>query len=89
MKITSADYDELLAQVKLVVDKAGLERIKRYRSELADNPKVKDVDMRFRWDLLWACGQEFTGPWTRNVYTYASDAHIDTVLKTIVKELGL
>ncbi len=44
---------------------------------------VKDIDMRYRWDLLWA--SKFP---TRELYDAGlNDGHIDTVLRSIVPAL--
>lgn len=47
--------------------------------------KVKDLDMRFRWDLLHA-----SGGWQLTAPLYDSglnDTHIDTALRSIVAPL--
>jgi hypothetical protein len=45
------------------------------------------TDRRFRWDLFWAAK---LSQWVSdNVYKYANDAHLDTALRAIVKELGV
>lgn len=42
-------------------------------------------DKRYRWDLLWAAKQsELVG----QIYKYANDDHIDTVLRRIVPPLN-
>jgi hypothetical protein len=41
---------------------------------------VKDLDMRYRWDLYWACGVGFED-------NNLMDSHIDTALKAIVPKL--
>lgn len=48
--------------------------------------KVKDLNKRYRWDLLWAA--DFTRLIiASDVYTYANDTHIDTALRSIVPKL--
>lgn len=45
----------------------------------------ENVEKRLRWDLLWL---SVTSAWIcANIYKYAADPHIDTALKSIVKEL--
>ena len=41
---------------------------------------VKDLDRRYRWDLYWACGEQF-------VQDDLLNSHIDTALKRIVPKL--
>jgi hypothetical protein len=47
--------------------------------------KVKDLNTRYRYDLLYASG---LNPWLcSTVYSYANDTHIATALKAIVPQL--
>ena len=46
--------------------------------------RVKNLDVRYRWDLLWACGYRVTDLY--DLYG-ANDTHIDTALRSIVKPL--
>lgn len=53
---------------------------------------TKDVNRRYRWDLLWAaCGREILPPQFMSDVLYgecgASDSHIDTALRSIVLPL--
>lgn len=50
-----------------------------------NDPRVKDVAMRIRWDI---CHAACLGRWIcDNVYTYADDAHVDTALRHIIDRL--
>lgn len=79
MKITAEHYDVL----KTAIARLSREECLAHKAlELG-----KDKNMRFRWDLLymskmidWVCD---------NLYTYLDDTHVDTALKSIVKELAL
>ena len=44
--------------------------------------RAKDLDMRYRWDLLRA--SRFP---TTSLYSYLDDTHIDTALRAIVRSL--
>lgn len=46
---------------------------------------VKDLDKRYRWDLLWSAAR--TRSMVREILSDYTDAHIDTVLRTIVNPL--
>jgi hypothetical protein len=47
---------------------------------------TKDVDKRYRWDLLFAAPG--LSNWLRfTIYAYAGDHHIDTALRSIVPPL--
>jgi len=60
-------------------------KIAAHRQFIVNEGKSKDVDMRLRWDLLYYAN---LNPWAcRNLYPYLNDTHIDTALKSIVKEL--
>lgn len=47
--------------------------------------RTKDLDMRYRWDLYHATVKY--DAWTKAVYEYANDNHIDTALRAIVPPL--
>jgi len=61
------------------IQETGVVRLNAYRSQLASDPRVKDIDMRLRWDLFHA-----TKHGTRELYTYLNDTHIDSALRKIV-----
>jgi hypothetical protein len=47
--------------------------------------RTKDVDMRYRWDLLWEGGLgDFL---SRDLYPYLNDDHIDTALRSFIAPL--
>lgn len=79
MKVTQEHFEILKAAVS-PLDTEELR--KRYLA--GDFPRanlVQDLDMRYRWDLLWASGAR---------PTFGSDitsAHIDTALRKIVPPL--
>ena len=57
----------------------------RYRSgNFPRSDTVKNLDMRYRWDLLWESGYRVT-----DLYDLfgANDTHIDTALREIVEVL--
>ena len=78
MKIKSEHYTYMLEQIQLISNKM------QTRNEYN---KAGLSDRRYRWDLCYAARLT---PWIcANVYSYANDDHIDTVLRKIVKELNL
>lgn len=48
-----------------------------------------DPAKRFRWDTFYAVPAPVRGPLMAELYAYLNDAHIDTALKSIIKELDL
>lgn len=52
---------------------------------------VRDLNMRYRWDLLNASGLKIGDgvgiPGDLNLYQYLNDAHIDSALRSIVPAL--
>ena len=89
MKITTEHYAQLNALVRRVVEKVGREQVKAHREGLKDDPRVIDIEKRFRWDFVYAVPYAERGPIIDAVYKYADDSHIDTALRKIVKELGV
>jgi hypothetical protein len=53
--------------------------------------RVKDINMRYRWDMLHLCklriGDGVGIEGDLNLYSYMNDTHIDTALKSIIKPL--
>lgn len=85
MKIHTEDYAKFKAAVMGVLNQhPGIEA--EYREKQL-SPK------RLRWDLLYASKLKLgDGVGTHgdvNVYAYANDEHIDTALRSIMKEAGL
>ncbi len=58
--------------------------ISTHREVLRANPRVKDLEMRLRWDFYHAY---VPNTYTSNLYKYMTDDHIDTALKNIIQEL--
>ena len=82
MKITQSHYDHMRDAIATI----PMHTIAEYREDLKSDPRVRDLDMRLRWDLLnatvgsrWVCD---------NVYPYANDTHVDTALKRIMNSLS-
>lgn len=84
MKITKQHYDHMLECMRpIVADK----RLPAYINQLKEDTRVKDINKRLRWDILYA---GIKSSWVSdNLYTYANDDHIDTALRQIMKELGV
>ena len=83
MKIKPEHY----AHLRNAIASLPREKLLAHKEALAGEPNIKNLDMRFRWDCLWATRQ--SAWFYDNVYTYAHDDHIDTALRNIVKELAL
>lgn len=52
--------------------------------------KVKDLNKRYRWDVLYASGLKIgdgVGTSGLPLYGYLDDTHIDTALRSIVPDL--
>ena len=63
---------------------------RRARYAAGDFPRAagtKDVNLRYRWDLLWAAAP--SGWVAKELYPYLNDEHIDTALRRLVKPLGV
>lgn len=80
MKIRPEDYEKLraaTARLDTAENRAAYRAGRFPRSEL-----TKDVNKRYRWDLLYGSGLDL-----REMYSYLSDEHIDTALRRIVPPL--
>jgi len=88
MKITPEHYAHMLEACKTSIHLIAprVSYVKR-ESIVPNIDKTRDVEQRYRWDLMDAAG---LSPYVcEHVYKYANDTHIDTALKQIVKELNL
>ena len=69
------------------------ERRIRYRNgEFERSQAVENVNLRYRWDLLWESGIKIgdgVGMPGLPLYKYLNDSHIDSALKTIIPDLHL
>lgn len=80
MKMTSAHYDYLKQAMQ-----SQAHRIPDHRERIKDDPRIKDLEKRIRWD--WMGGSVSSGWICDNLYHYLNDTHIDTALRSIVKEI--
>ena len=82
MKITEHDLGVLR---RLIEPHDTPERRKRYlEGDFHNAHKVRDLNCRYRWDLYTHCVPSHD---MRRLYDYLDDKHIDTALRSIVKEL--
>ena len=82
MKITAEHY----AHMKAAIDPLA-ETIAERRAAIIAEGKAQDVEKRLRWDLSYASGLT---PWIcDNLYTYCTDDHVDTALRSIVRDAEL
>jgi hypothetical protein len=85
-KIKPEHFAQLRAGIlALVNDKP--EAVRLHHEAIKADVRVKDVALRFRWDLLNAA--KLTELLCREIYGYANDAHVDTALRAIMREVQL
>jgi len=86
MKIKKAHYDHMKTAMvdKLAVTSSA--EVFAYLRNLENDPRVKDVDKRFRWDLFLAAGLATYA--YNTLYPYLDDTHIDSALRAIMKEMS-
>jgi hypothetical protein len=80
MKITKAHYRHMLAACRPLAAK-----IATHRDYVRRSGNYNDLEKRVRWDLFSAAGLSSYACDT--LYSYANDTHIDTALRSIVREL--
>ena len=89
MKIKPEHYNLIKSAMEGVKDKipAHIEYLKKPENLI----KIKDFDMRLRWDWLRYAMNEL--PTTKfnwsDIYSYLNDDNIDTALKKIVGEIKI
>lgn len=82
MKIKPEHYARMKYEIAKI---AG--HLPEHRENLKSDPRVKDLEMRLRWDASRAAG--LTRFICDEVYLYANDTHVDTALRKIMVELGI
>ncbi len=76
--------DEILSSIEA---SGGLsEVVRKYETgNFSLSDKVKDLNTRFVWDMLWLAG--LSGFLCENIYAYANDTHITTALKSFLPQI--
>lgn len=90
MKISKKDFAELESAVNAALEElGGAEFADKYRrGEFPRADRTKDVNKRFRWDLLYSVPLDTRDPIVRRLYdSGCNDSHIDTALRQIVRPL--
>jgi hypothetical protein len=83
MKITQEHYKILRNEISMLPS----DEVSQHKKALLSDPRVKDLDKRFRWDLMYRAG---LNKWVcETLYPYMNDTHLDTALKSVVKDLGI
>ena len=80
MKITNEHYSHIVDAIRPLKP-----CFKVYKDSLKSDPRVKDIEMRFRWDMAWSA--KLSQFFSDNVYSYANDDHIDTALRAAIAEI--
>lgn len=103
MKINKEHLERLTALIKMTNNDHNRELYRTRDPSIYKVDEVKDLNRRFRWDCMWAdcTGPKFKVegmPLTQYVqkrrmlvaemYSYMTDDHIDTALRSIVKPLA-
>ena len=83
MKITEEDYNTIRDEVA----KLDVTLINKHKETVLASGKFKNFEERIRWDILSAC--HLSSFISETLYKYLNDDHIDTALRSIVKELKL
>lgn len=86
MKFTESDYNYVKTEISKVVNRVGIEKIQLYKESLKQDKTVKDLDVRFAFDLYWSIPSENRKIMEDKDYNVN---HYQTALKKIVKELNL
>lgn len=86
MKITKAHYNHMKEAIATKIQDTPVTDLAAYKEALKTDTRVKDINVRFRWDLFHAA--KLSTYASKELYSYCNDNHIDTALKAIMKELG-
>lgn len=84
MKMTAALYEWLRAEIERLDTDPRRAAYREGRYPRAD--RTRDLDLRYRWDLLWAVHGRLPDS-LRAELNELRDTHIDTALRLIVAQL--
>lgn len=85
MKIKPEHFSQLKALIE-PLDTPTL-RTRYQEKDFPRSDNVKNLDMRYRWDLLYTIPGCTRRPLMDEMYAYMNDNHIDTALRRIVRPL--
>ena len=86
MKMKLKHFNHIKTELESLLNKYP-RLIEEYEAGLFPrSEKVKDLNVRFRSDLMYGAG---LSKWVSdNLYSYLNDKHIDTALRTIVPKVN-
>lgn len=83
MKMKPDHYNHM----KSAIASIDTAKVASHKEALTHDARVKDLEKRFRWDL---CHAAIPSSWIcDNLYSYLDDSHVDTALRSIIRELDL
>tara|TARA_A100000171_G_C2004181_1_gene83256 strand:+ start:37 stop:333 length:297 start_codon:yes stop_codon:yes gene_type:complete len=88
MKIKEKDYKKLSQYLEQAISHCGVGYLEDHKLNLKDDKRVKDINRRFAFDLLFIAGRvnkECRYFVSDVLYEYINDDHIYTALKHFVK----
>jgi hypothetical protein len=76
-----------VAHIKRVIANTNTSRdaVAAHYEFVRNEGRARDVGKRVRWDLAYAAG--LSRWFCDNVYSYADDSHIDTALRSVMRDL--
>jgi hypothetical protein len=90
MKMSKEHFNALSKLIQNTMTAAGPDTLKEHKAMIAKDPRVKDINTRYRWDMFWAISQKERTAWNDMVgrnsegnSIYNTD-HMNTALKKIV-----
>lgn len=89
LKIKKEDLEFLKGKIKPIDTQENRE--KYLRGDFSNSDRCKDLNKRYRWDLLYSSrisiGDGVGTQGDLNLYAYLNDEHIDSALKSFIPTL--
>ena len=82
MKMDESTYSHMLEFCK---EWLPCDKVQAYRTQLQADHRVKDIDLRLRWDIFWMVFKHSLV--LREAVKDLKDDHIDTALRRLMREL--
>ena len=95
MKMRPEDYLAFKNYIKIYSARIDGKSWEEYKTDLLLDDRVKDLEMRFRWDVFGFADNSFRLAYQTSIirflelYDYLDDTHIDTALRQMIGELKL
>lgn len=85
MKMKVTDY----RAIKRAINRIPIGDRLAHLTHLSTLPRIKDLATRYRWDCFYYALEYLPAGFHKRLYEYLDDDHVDTALKSIIKDVNI